>query len=73
LRRLVNHQRKEPIVVAEDTIEQILPQNPVLPSTWREALGGWRSSPAPLLLFVPLPSLAQMRGREGAALGTIAS
>ncbi len=29
-------------------------------------LGGWRSLRVPLLLFVPLPSLAQMRGREGA-------
>jgi len=39
LRRLENHQRKEPIVVAEYTIEHILPQNPALPSTWRESLG----------------------------------
>jgi hypothetical protein len=33
---------------------------------------GWRSPRAPRL-FVLLPSLAQMRGREGAALGTIGS
>lgn len=39
LRRLENHQRKEPIAVAEYTIEHILPQNPVLPSAWRDALG----------------------------------
>jgi uncharacterized protein with ParB-like and HNH nuclease domain/predicted transport protein len=39
LRRLENHQRKEPIAVADYTIEHILPQNPVLPSAWREALG----------------------------------
>ena len=39
LRRLENHQRKEPIAVADYTIEHILPQNPVLPSAWRDALG----------------------------------
>ena len=39
LRRLENHQRKEPIAVADYTIEHILPQNPVLPSAWRDSLG----------------------------------
>jgi len=43
LRRLENHARKEPIAVAEYTIEHILPQNPELPAAWREALGShWR-------------------------------
>jgi predicted transport protein len=43
LRRLENHQRKEPIAVADNTIEHILPQNPELPAAWREALGSdWR-------------------------------
>ena len=39
LRRLENHQRKEPIAVADYTIEHILPQNPDLPSAWHDALG----------------------------------
>jgi uncharacterized protein with ParB-like and HNH nuclease domain/predicted transport protein len=39
LRRLENHQRKEPIAVADYTIEHILPQNPDLSPAWREALG----------------------------------
>ena len=39
LRRLENHQRKEPIAVADYTIEHILPQNPDLSATWRKALG----------------------------------
>jgi predicted transport protein len=39
LRRLENHQRKEPIAVADYTIEHILPQNPELSSSWRQALG----------------------------------
>jgi uncharacterized protein with ParB-like and HNH nuclease domain/predicted transport protein len=39
LRRLENHQRKEPIAVADYTIEHILPQNPDLSAAWREALG----------------------------------
>jgi predicted transport protein len=39
LRRLENHQRKEPITVADYTIEHILPQNPELSSNWRQALG----------------------------------
>ena len=43
LRRLENHQRKELIAVADYTIEQILPQNPELSSTWQQALGpDWR-------------------------------
>jgi uncharacterized protein with ParB-like and HNH nuclease domain/predicted transport protein len=43
LRRLENHQRKEPIAVADYTIEHILPQNPELSAAWREALGAdWR-------------------------------
>lgn len=43
LRRLENHQRKEPIAVADYTIEHILPQNPELSAAWREALGpDWR-------------------------------
>jgi len=39
LRRLENHERKEPIVVDEYTIEHILPQNENLSATWRESLG----------------------------------
>lgn len=39
LRRLENHDRKEPIAVDEYTIEHILPQNRDLPSHWRTALG----------------------------------
>jgi uncharacterized protein with ParB-like and HNH nuclease domain/predicted transport protein len=39
LRRLENHQRKEPIAVADYTIEHILPQNPDLSPAWRVALG----------------------------------
>jgi uncharacterized protein with ParB-like and HNH nuclease domain/predicted transport protein len=39
LRRLENHQRKELIMVADYTIELILPQNPELSSNWRQALG----------------------------------
>lgn len=43
LRRLENYGRKEPVPVDEYTIEHILPQNPDLPATWREALGQeWR-------------------------------
>jgi uncharacterized protein with ParB-like and HNH nuclease domain/predicted transport protein len=43
LRRLENHQRKEPIAVADYTIEHILPQNPELSAPWREVLGPeWR-------------------------------
>ena len=44
LRRLENHQRKEPIAVANYTIEHILPQNPELPAPWRQALGeNWKA------------------------------
>jgi uncharacterized protein with ParB-like and HNH nuclease domain/predicted transport protein len=39
LRRLENHQRREPIAVADYTIEHILPQNTDLSPAWREALG----------------------------------
>lgn len=39
LRRLENHGRKERVPVDEYTIEHILPQNPELSSTWRQALG----------------------------------
>ena len=39
LRRLENYKSKEPIAVANYTIEHILPQNPELPVAWREALG----------------------------------
>jgi predicted transport protein len=43
LRRLENHQRKEPIAVAVYTIEHILPQNPELSAAWRQALGeNWK-------------------------------
>lgn len=39
LRRLENHGRKERVPVDEYTIEHILPQNPDLPTAWRQALG----------------------------------
>ena len=39
LRRFENHERKERVPVDEYTIEHILPQNPELPSAWRQALG----------------------------------
>ena len=39
LRRLENHERKEPISVNEYTIEHIMPQNERLSAEWREALG----------------------------------
>ncbi|NBT26611.1 MAG: DUF262 domain-containing protein [Actinobacteria bacterium] len=39
LRRLENHERKEPVALGEYTIEHILPQNPDLPEEWRDALG----------------------------------
>lgn len=39
LRRLENHGRKERVPVDEYSIEHILPQNPVLSSAWRQALG----------------------------------
>jgi uncharacterized protein with ParB-like and HNH nuclease domain/predicted transport protein len=44
LRRLENHQRKEPIAVNNYTIEHILPQNPDLPAPWRQVLGeNWKA------------------------------
>ena len=39
LRRLENHDRKEPVLVHEYTVEHILPQNQDLSSEWQEALG----------------------------------
>lgn len=39
LRRLENHGRKERVPVDEYTIEHILPQNPEMPTAWRQALG----------------------------------
>jgi uncharacterized protein with ParB-like and HNH nuclease domain len=44
LRRLENHERKEPVPVHEYSVEHILPQNPNLPQAWRDALGAkWES------------------------------
>ena len=43
LRRLENHDRKEPVPVDEYTVEHILPQNENLPKAWRDSLGeDWR-------------------------------
>ena len=43
LRRIENHDRKEPVPVDEYTIEHILPQNDNLSERWRDALGSdWR-------------------------------
>ena len=43
LRRLENHDRKEPVPVDEYTIEHILPQNEHLSKEWRDSLGEeWR-------------------------------
>jgi predicted transport protein len=39
LRKLENHDRKERVNVDEYTIEHILPQNPNLSETWKQALG----------------------------------
>ena len=39
LDRLENYQRKELVVIAEYTIEHILPQNPNLSSAWKNMLG----------------------------------
>ncbi|MFC7375416.1 DUF262 domain-containing protein [Brachybacterium sp. GCM10030268] len=39
LRKLENDRRKEPISVADYTIEHIMPQNEDLPAQWREDLG----------------------------------
>ena len=44
LRRLENHDRKEPVPVDEYTVEHILPQNENLSAAWRIALGeDWRN------------------------------
>ena len=44
LRRLENHDRKEPVPVDEYTVEHILPQNQNLSQAWQEALGEeWQS------------------------------
>ena len=44
LRRLENHDRKEPVPVDECTVEHILPQNENLPEEWQESLGeGWKN------------------------------
>ena len=44
LRRLENHDRKEPVSVDEYTVEHILPQNENLPTEWQESLGEeWKS------------------------------
>tara|TARA_R110002167_G_scaffold159918_1_gene355643 strand:- start:1741 stop:3819 length:2079 start_codon:yes stop_codon:yes gene_type:complete len=43
LERLENHQRKEPVVISEYTIEHVLPQNPKLCSDWQAMLGeSWK-------------------------------
>lgn len=43
LDRLENHKRKEPVTVADYTIEHILPQNPDPPDEWKTMLGeGWQ-------------------------------
>jgi uncharacterized protein with ParB-like and HNH nuclease domain/predicted transport protein len=39
LRRIENHMHKEPVNVAEYTIEHILPQNPALSLEWQNELG----------------------------------
>jgi uncharacterized protein with ParB-like and HNH nuclease domain len=39
LRKLENHERKEPVAVSQYTIEHILPQNPDLSLEWRTMLG----------------------------------
>ena len=39
LRRLENHERKEPVPVDEYTVEHILPQNQNLSQAWRDSLG----------------------------------
>lgn len=44
LRRLENHERKEPVPVDEYTIEHILPQNENLSPAWQSALGeDWKT------------------------------
>src|SRR5690606_8808051 len=39
LRKLENHNRKEPVNIEEWTIEHIMPQNENLSNEWREMLG----------------------------------
>jgi len=39
LRKLENHDRKEPVPAGEYTIEHIMPQNPAPSEEWRESLG----------------------------------
>ena len=47
VRRLENYRRREPVSLAEYTIEHILPQNPDLPVEWRQALGSeWKRTQA---------------------------
>ena len=44
LRRLENHDRKEPVPVQEYTVEHILPQNENLSAAWQDSLGeDWRN------------------------------
>ena len=44
LRRLENHDRKEPVPVEEYTVEHILPQNENLSKVWQDSLGeDWRN------------------------------
>ena len=50
LRRLENHDRKEPVPVDEYTIEHIMPQNPDLSQPWRDDLGSdWERIHAEML------------------------
>ncbi len=43
LRKLENHDRKEPVVVGSYTIEHVMPQNPNLSDAWQDALGSdWK-------------------------------
>lgn len=43
LGKLENHNRKEPVIVDEYTIEHIMPQNPNLSSAWKAMLGdNWK-------------------------------
>jgi len=45
LRRMENQGRKEPAIVADYTIEHILPQNEDLSASWRQALGDdWKAA-----------------------------
>ena len=43
LRKLENHGRREPISIADYTIEHVMPQNPYLSEAWQQELGeNWR-------------------------------